>query len=133
MSALGAANFSYLGNSSTLPGNYYAVVKDNCCPGAKVKTKVVTINPFPELAIAGPCFLCKNQPVTLTGLLANPPSNCTSYIYKWYRNGGLVATQTSTSTTPQLNNVLLPGTYVLTMTCGGCTYTSKPFVLKLCP
>ena len=48
------------------------------------------------MAIAGPCFRCNTQNVTLTGILLNPiaGANCT---FQWYDENGLIPGATGTT------------------------------------
>lgn len=73
----------------SVAGVYYAVVKDNCCPGAAISLPIV-LNPTCVPAISGPCYVCdKTTQFTLYGDMVLPPqdpcppgANCT---YQWYR------------------------------------------------
>ncbi len=102
-----------------LDGNYYVVIKDNCCPGQEEKSNVVQLEPVWEPVILGPCFICMSSPspqVELVGALINPPfaSFCA---FQWTASGGGNIVSGANSPTVIVDK---PGIYTLTVTCGSC-------------
>ncbi len=79
---------SYLQLGPNVSGVYYAVVHDNCCPGA-VQTSPVIISPACKPVIQGPCYKCDmTTPVVLSGSMVIPPKDaCPSSVctYQWYK------------------------------------------------
>ncbi|MBK6901475.1 MAG: hypothetical protein IPH04_01340 [Saprospirales bacterium] len=56
------ATFTYFG-PPPLAGNYYAVLKDDCCPGDSIISPLIKIEPTCFPLIKGPCFMCNGVPV----------------------------------------------------------------------
>lgn len=80
----GTAGTNYFAPASApLSGNFYAIVRSNCCDEV-VKTPVVTVDPPMEVTIAGPCFRCKKDAIRLDGIVLFPPAGFTC-TYQWYR------------------------------------------------
>jgi len=103
-------------NSSTLHGNYYAIIKDKTCPSQIQQSNTITLDSLYELYILGPCFRCNNNNVSLRGLLFNPPDsvNCS---YSWTTlEEGEILTGDSTNTITVGNG----GVYILATNCNGC-------------
>ncbi|WP_367392867.1 HYR domain-containing protein [Lewinella sp. LCG006] len=92
MSGVTSAPVNYTYNGLPLSGNYYCVVESTCCPGA-VRSQVVTLDKPMEVYVAGPCFRCNCDTITLNGIVLNPLSgfNCT---YQWYDNGVAIPGET---------------------------------------
>jgi hypothetical protein len=111
--SLPTATFPWTG--TPLAGNYYAIVKDDCCPNNIAQTGHIPIDPPCEPVILGPCFICDNTPVTLMAVMVVPPNKpcldlCT---YTWYD-----------AVFDSFNNVWVPGQVIgtmssLTVTTGG--------------
>lgn len=107
-----------------LAGNYYAVVKDDCCQNNTALTPVEVITPACVPIVGGPCFICDNMPVKLMGFTVIPvntpcPYPCT---YQWY----IWDTQTSTwiplaGATFDSYMATVAGLYRFESTCNGCT------------
>lgn len=91
-SGLTTAPASYTYTGTPLFGNYYCVVENSCCPGA-VKSQVVTLDKPMEVFVAGPCFRCNCDTITLNGIVLNPLSgfNCS---YQWYDGGVAIPGET---------------------------------------
>ncbi len=92
-SIVSASSVSYTYSSLTpgqgsVAGIYYAVVKDDCCRGS-VQAGPVVIEPTCVPVIAGPCYRCDNDPVTLQGDMVLPPQdpcpNTSGCSYQWYK------------------------------------------------
>ncbi|MEM1214110.1 MAG: T9SS type A sorting domain-containing protein [Bacteroidota bacterium] len=120
------AFFNYTG--SPLPGNYYCIVENTCCPG-RFRSPVVTLYPPMEAFIAGPCFRCECDTVTLNSVVLNPLGTCT---YQWYTNGTLIVqgTQPSLTVDPRWG-----GPFRLEVTCTDGTNTcvsTDVFDLRQC-
>ena len=82
----GPRNLSYTPPAGTpLSGNFYAEVSTSCC-AQNVKSPVITLDPPMEVLIAGPCFRCQADTVTLTGIVLNVPAGVTC-TYQWYHQG----------------------------------------------
>ena len=109
--ATSPASFSYPGPD--LEGNYYAVLERSCCEEI-LTTNLVEIPAVWKPKILGPCFICNNDPVVLEGVIldGNSSLNCT---YSWFDLSG-TPLGSGTSIT-----VTLPGSYILEITCNGCT------------
>ena len=75
--------------SSEIEGNYYVIISSNCC-NESVKSSVIQVDPPCEVAILGPCFRCKTENVTLTGVVINPIAGATC-TYQWYDENGAIA------------------------------------------
>jgi hypothetical protein len=98
-----------------LEGNYFAVVKDDCCPDNRDTSHVLTILPSCEPVIAGPCFICENEQVVLMDMSAIPPATPCPYFcsYVWSTSdGNIVGSSIGSSIT-----VDATGTYNLTTSC----------------
>lgn len=79
---------SYTHFGPTIPGVYYAIVRDNCCLGA-VQTWPQVINSPCVPKILGPCYKCDmTTPAMLFGEMVLPPQDdCPSNVvctYQWY-------------------------------------------------
>ena len=112
-------------------GNYYAVVDDNCCPG-EVKSNVVVIGPPCKAVVLGPCFICKDEIVTLTGAIVHPPASGTC-MYQWYIfNTVSNSYDILLGETNSMLSVNQGGeTYRFEANCNGCVKTVD-FFLKQC-
>ncbi|MFK7809006.1 MAG: HYR domain-containing protein, partial [Saprospiraceae bacterium] len=125
------ANYTYTPPSADdIPGNYYVVISNSCC-SESLKSSVEQVGPLCEIAIAGPCFRCNNEVVTLTGILINPMSGaiCT---YQWYDENGIISGATGTTLTV---NPTQSGPFIFEVTCTiGSTTCIKTdtFNLKQC-
>ena len=87
-STSGSSPVSYTYFGPDIPGVYYAVVRDNCCP-ASVQSWPVVINTPCKPTILGPCYKCDmTTPATLIGEMVLPPQDaCPSNVictYQWY-------------------------------------------------
>ena len=107
----------YAGAGPLLAGNYYCVVKNDCCD-ERDTSAVIRIDPPCFTKVEGPCFICDDQPAQLCGILFNVPPGviCT---YQWTTSDGHIVGP---------SNVLCitvdaPGHYVFTATCNGCVKT----------
>ncbi len=113
--------------SDEIAGNYYVVIQDNCCPEQSQKSEVVQVAPPMEVILTGPCFRCKEDLVTLTGVVLNPPAG-TNCIYQWLDNGNIILNESSPS-------IVIPphlfGPFELNISCGSCN-KSAFFDLKQC-
>lgn len=122
-----SATFNYpnpLPLPSTLAGNYYVIITNNCCPDSKVTSWYITIEPSCEPMVMGPCFICDNQSVTLMAQMVLPPifpcpTPCTFTWYdavwvgnSWVMNNVIGMNPTLTVSTP--------GYYFLESDCNGC-------------
>jgi PKD repeat protein len=127
---------SYVYTDATLngdySGNYYAIVKDLCCPDQIKKSVVVTVGPPCKAAVLGPCFRCDDEIVTLTGIIINPPSTggCT---YQWYIFNTSLATYVPLLGETGLTLDVNQGNtwYRFEANCNGCVKTVD-FYLKQC-
>ena len=127
----GPISWTYVPSSlSMIPGNYYIKVIDNCC-GTTVKSNIVAVETPYEVAVAGPCYRCNDDPITLDGLVINPQSGA-SCTYQWYNNGTALPGATGT----QLQ--VLPyqtGTFTFEVTCvinGATCVKSDTYTLLQC-
>lgn len=124
-------NFTYVPPAGApLHGNYYVVVDSDCCPGA-VRSQVVTLEPPMEVEVAGPCFRCNCDDITLDGIVRYPIAgfNCT---YQWYDNGLPIPgeTQASLNVDPSWDG---PFTFEVTCTDGTTTCVqSATYMLLQC-
>jgi hypothetical protein len=132
---IGGLNYS----TQPLAGNYYAVLK-TCC-NEILKTSVITVAPICAPKINGPCFICRTQPVVLTGEMVLPvnqpcPSgaNCTFLWSVVSGTGGVISSGSLSS--PSIT-VTAAGTYQLTTTCttpyGTCVRSVQFVLLQGCP
>jgi hypothetical protein len=102
------------------PGNYW-VTETNGCVSARSNLLTVALDPF-AVAIKGPCCACNGQQVTLCATFING----TGLSYSWTPGGQtLPCIPVSPATTT---------TYTVTVTdLRGCTVTSVPFTVTVCP
>lgn len=111
----GSTSSSFTYTTLPLAGNYYAVVKDDCCPNNMATSQVVEVHPACEPVIAGPCFICENEMVMLMDMSVIPPTTPCPYLcsYTWAtQDGNIVGTVTGSSIT-----VDAAGTYTLVTSC----------------
>lgn len=117
----GLVSFTY----TTLPlaGNYYAVIKSDCCFGEMVTTFPVSFDASCDPFVMGPCFICNNEKVTLMAIMVLPPddpcptaANCT---FIWYMldigTGQWVPVGTG-----DMYMTTVGGHYLLESNCNGC-------------
>ncbi|MEL7163364.1 MAG: T9SS type A sorting domain-containing protein, partial [Bacteroidota bacterium] len=71
-------------DGASVSGNYYAVASNPCCDEA-VATEVVTLQPLPTVAIAGPCFICNSNADTLYALVSH--AQLSEVTLQWYVDG----------------------------------------------
>lgn len=122
---------SYTNTTLPLAGNYYAVLRSDCCPGDTLKSALVAIRPSCVPQIKGPCFICNGVPVTLIGSMSIPPREpCPDFCtFEWCELiNGVCGPVLGTGTTLTVNHA---GTYVFTSNCNGCI-KSDTFVLPEC-
>ncbi|MBL7794716.1 MAG: T9SS type A sorting domain-containing protein [Saprospiraceae bacterium] len=127
--SLPTATFTW--NGTPLTGNYYAVVKDDCCLNNTATTWPIAIEPSCVPVILGPCFICDNDPVTLMAQMVVPPNKpctdpCTFTWYdavfdllsnQWIQGSVIGSGPTLTVTTG--------GYYFLESNCNGCIKTAQ--------
>ncbi|MFK7933109.1 MAG: HYR domain-containing protein, partial [Saprospiraceae bacterium] len=127
----GTANYTYTPSTAAeIAGNYYVKITNTCCNEME-KSAVVVVDPPCEVAVAGPCFRCNNQIVTLTGIVVNPivGASCT---YQWYDNNIAITGANSTSLIVQ-SYQSGPFRFEVTCTKNGTTCTKfADFNLKQC-
>lgn len=121
---------SYTYNGPGIPGVYYAIITDTCCK-QPVKTHPVIINPVCVPVIAGPCFLCENETITLEGVMVLPPNspcpNTSGCTYEWFKEGP-GGTWTSLNDYDNFLTVSSGGTYIFQSTCNNCVKYDKHVV-----
>jgi len=124
-----SATFTYFG-PAPFAGNYYAVLKDDCCTGSALTSPVVQIDPSCVPVIKGPCFICNGVPVILMGEMVIPPRGpCSTFCtYTWYEliNGFPVFLGTGDTYL-----ATYAGTYIFESDCNGCIKRDT-FVLHAC-
>jgi uncharacterized protein (DUF2141 family) len=100
--------------SPTTGGNYYVVVNGQAC--GKAKSNVITICDLPHLVIIGDCCVCPGKTMTLTANVVWTPNGCQapSCTYLW----------NTSATTPSIQ-VSQPGTYSVSVNCGGCQMSAS--------
>lgn len=117
------AVFNY--TSTSLAGNYFAVISNDCC-GEEVTSLVNIVGPPCFAKIVGPCFRCNDQQITLTGMVVNlPPGSVCSY--QWSTTDGIIISGDNTDQVV----VNAGGTYLFTANCNGCIKTAS-FELPQC-
>ncbi|MBK8562472.1 MAG: T9SS type A sorting domain-containing protein [Saprospiraceae bacterium] len=109
----GVTSSSFIYANPPIPGFYWAVVKDDCCPNNTDTSFVITIDPACVPQIDGPCFICDNNVEKLNGSVVVPvcytcPNACT---YSWSGPG---ITGSANQPNVQVNQ---PGVYTLTTSC----------------
>ncbi|MBK8921086.1 MAG: hypothetical protein IPM81_06185 [Saprospirales bacterium] len=123
----GSTMSSFIYATLPLAGNYYAVVKDDCCPNNTDTSLVATIDPACFPVIEGPCFRCENETVMLTATAVIPPTmtcphNCA---FSWSTTNGVIVGPTNVP----IITANAAGTYTVTITCfingGFCTKTTS--------
>jgi hypothetical protein len=119
------ATFTY--TALPLAGNYYAVIKADCCPDEVQTSQVITFNPSCEPWVLGPCFICDGIPVTLCAHMVIPPSTpCPDFCtFEWFDGSGNSLGTTTCITVTQ------GGYYTLQSNCNGCI-KSFTFYLPEC-
>ncbi len=115
-SGSGAAIFTY--TTHPLAGNYWAIVRNSCCPKDIAASQVVAIEPGCEPVITGPCFICDNVPETLCASMVIPPcfqcpDNCS---FQWTVPSGSTGHIVGPDNIPCIT-VDAPGQYIVTSTC----------------
>jgi hypothetical protein len=102
------------------PGNYW-VTETNGCVSARSNLLTVALDPF-AVAIKGPCCACNGQQVMLCAAFING----TGLSYSW---------TPGRKTTPCIPvSPATTTTYTVTVTdLNGCTVTSVPFTVTVCP
>ena len=126
------ASFTYnSGVNISLPGNYYAVVQDDCCPNNSQQSWIAKVFPSCEPWIKGPCFMCDDVPVTLMAHMVLPPTDPCPYFctYSWTGPGVPPGTNTQSITTN------LAGIYTVVTSCftnGGNCVKSAQFEVTAC-
>lgn len=80
--AASPSSFTYVPPlGSTIDGNYYCVIINDCC-NERDTSQVVIIDPPCFAEIEGPCYMCNSTPVTLSMLIFNLPAT-TTCTYQW--------------------------------------------------
>lgn len=98
-----------------MPGNYYVIIKDNCCDRQVVKSVVVNVPKPWDILVAGPCFLCGPGQRQLEVVFLNQqPSGCT---YQWTTPDGNIVGSANGATVI----VDKAGAYTIEATCGPCS------------
>ena len=119
------ASYTHTDLPNKMAGNYYAIIKDNCCQGQVKKSIVVEVEKPWDVLILGPCFLCGPGSKQLeVAFLNNQPSGCN---YQWTTTNGNILGLTN-GTTVMVNS---EGTYHVAITCGTCTRQAS-FTLTQC-
>ncbi len=121
-SASGVTTATFIYTTRPLTGNYYGIIKDDCCPKNVVQTPAIAIAPACEPIVKGPCFICDNTPsVILTGAMIVPPTDpcptASSCTYKWTVLNQQPLGNISGSTTGTTATVTSAGHYLFTSTC----------------
>lgn len=121
------ATYTYMALPEEMAGNYYAIVRDNCCSGQVKKTPVVRVERAWDVIISGQCSRCGPEDVDLKAIfLHSIPTGCTP-TYQWTTsNGNLVGS--ANGSTVKVNK---GGDYFVDVTCGGCTRQAS-FTLRHC-
>ena len=120
----------YPGIGESIEGNYWVKLTDNCC-GHVVNSTAIYVDPPVQAFIVGPCFRCKDEIISLTGVVKNiPPGfNCT---YQWYNENGLIPGETGLSLQVDPSTF---GTYRFQVNCtkgaSNCSYLAD-FDLRQC-
>ena len=115
------ATFHYSPVGLPVYGNYYAVLKADCCPGESVTTYPIYFRQSCDPVVMGPCFICDNQQVQLMAQMVLPPDDpcpdvCT---YFWYSYDPIAQTETPLGPGPVWNTGT-GGFYILESDCYGC-------------
>jgi len=122
---------SYTNTTPPLAGNYYAILRSDCCPGDTLQSDLIRIRPSCVPKIKGPCFICNGVPVTLIGEMYIPPREpCLDFCtFEWCELiNGVCGPVLSTNPTFTATHA---GTYVFTSNCNGCI-KSDTFYLRDC-
>ncbi|MFZ2900213.1 MAG: HYR domain-containing protein [Saprospiraceae bacterium] len=121
------AIYNHMAAPDEISGNYYAIVRDNCCPGQVKKTPVVEVERAWDVIILGHCSRCGPEEVELeAAFLHSLPAGCTPS-YQWTTSGGNIVGAANESTV----KVNKGGDYFVDVTCGGCTRQAS-FTLLHC-
>ncbi len=113
------ATFHY--TTPPLYGTYFAVLKADCCPGESVTTYPLSFKQSCEPLVMGPCFVCDSVPVTLMGMMVQPPDDpcldvCT---FAWFYYDPNTQTETPLGTGANWTTTY-GGCYILESDCYGC-------------
>jgi len=105
----------YTFSTIDIEGNYYAIVKDECCSNQITESQVVSLIEPWEPLVALPCFFKSGESAELEGLLADLPVG-TSCTYEWFGpDGSLISTD-------PIISVNQGGEYTFKVSCNdGCT------------
>jgi len=131
VTTVNSATYTYVPASlDDIAGNYYVKITSNCCDETE-KSNVVQVAPPMQVVVAGPCFRCNDQIVTLEGIVFNPIDGATC-TYQWYDENGAIlgANGTSLQVNPDQD-----GPFTFEVSCDDGTNTcvqSDVFVLKQC-
>jgi len=119
---------------TSMAGNYYAIIREDCCPRNSIPTWVIPIRAACEPVIMGPCFICDFQPEVFMVQMVLPPNiqcpdACTFVWYTGVIDGsGNCVPGVVISTLPTVT-ISTPGQYFLESTCNGCVKLVKFDVL----
>ncbi len=115
------ATFNYTSTTKPLYGNYYAVLKSDCCPGEMVTTYPIFFRQACEPLIMGPCFICDNQTVQLMAQMVLPPDHpCPDIcIFSWFSYDPVTQTEAPLGGGP-VWNTSTGGFFILESDCYGC-------------
>ncbi len=126
--------FNPLPLPSTLAGNYYAIIKEECCPDNILSTWDVPIRQACEPVVMGPCFICDGQSENFMVQMVLPPNKpCPDVCsFTWYTaildvNGHCIPDQIiGTNASITLSTA---GHYFVESNCNGCIKLMKFDVL----
>lgn len=117
----GMTQVSFHYTDPPLPGNYYAVLLADCCPGEGEKSEVVSFLPACVPVVLGPCFICDNEPGVLTVEMVIPPAEpcpeTAGCSYTWWKVIGGNWTQIGTG---ESITITAGGHFRVDSDCDGC-------------
>ena len=109
---------------SSVAGNYYCVITEDCCPQNQITTFHESIRPACEQCIIGPCFICDNKPESFSVIMVLPPNEpCPDFCtFTWYDailvgNDWVMNNQIGTGSSVTIS---AGGHYFLESDCNGC-------------
>lgn len=106
----------------SLAGNYYAIVKENCC-GQAVATGPVFLDPTCFPVISGDCFICGYGPIMLHGSMVLPPQdpcpNTGACSFQWYEVDPATGAWNPISTADWIT-INHGGDFIFESNCNGC-------------
>ncbi len=109
-------------------GNYYAIVKSNCCENQIIKSDIKIIQPPMELVLGAPCY-CSDGTIGLNVEVVNPIGNSSLCTIQWYEIIGGIEIIIPGASTTTLEHTC-GGEFIVKVNCNGCAIQASVNVKK---